>query len=85
MTADDAVKLQQRNAAQMRQMDIDAAGMIQSLLLDLGSNGTFISLQSPQLFTVGYTLVEGTGAFVQEIGGQLGLSVTDSTIEVPHA
>jgi hypothetical protein len=85
MTLDDAKKLQSENAKQMASMDVDAAGMIQSLLLDLNSNDTFIRLQSPQTFSVGYTFVEGTEQFVHQIGTDLGLTVTDSTIEVPHA
>ena len=85
MTPNNAKELQKQNAKQMGQMDIGAAGMIQSLLLDLHSNDTFIRLQSPATFSVGYTFVEGTQAFVHEIGAELGLTVTDSTIEVPHA
>lgn len=85
MTEAEAKELQKDNSKQMSQMDIDAAGMIQSLLLDLHSNDTFIRLKSPQPFSIGYTFVEGTAAFVKEIGGELGLTVTESTIEVPHA
>jgi hypothetical protein len=84
MTADEVTALQKDNAKELARMNIDAAGMIQSLLLDLGSNSTYIRLQGAQSHSVLYAVVEGTAAFVQEIGDELGLSVTPSMLEVPH-
>ena len=84
MTADEAEALQLDNAKELAKMNVNAAGMIQSLILDLGSNDTYIRLQSAQSHAVGYGVVAGTPAFVHEIGAELGLTVSDSMLQVPQ-
>ena len=84
MTPSDVKALQTENAKELAKMAINAAGMVQSLLLDLGSNQTYISLSAALDHQVNYRLVEGTAKFVSIVGEQLGLEVSDSTIEVPH-
>lgn len=85
MTDEDADLLQTANAVELAKMAINAAGMIQSLLLDLGSNNSFIKLQSALSHRVEYILVEGNPKHVELIGKRLGLRVDELTIEVPHA
>lgn len=85
MNDHDIQDLQSRNAAQLAMMNTNAAGMVKSLLLDLGSNDTYIELASAQQHRVSYHFVEGTRDFVKEIGEELGLTVSSTAIEVPHA
>jgi hypothetical protein len=88
MTDDQADALQKENAVElgnMAKLNPNAAGMVQSLLLDLRSNGSFIKLQAAQAHTVRYVFVEGTPKHVALIGKRLGLTVDATTIEVPHA
>ena len=84
MTDEDADALQEHNAFELATMDTNAAGMVQSLLLDLRSNGSFIRLKSAQSHQVDYEFVEGTPRHVELIGKRLGLQVDATTIRVPH-
>jgi hypothetical protein len=84
MTPTEKKVLAKSNAEQLAQMANNAAGMVKSLLLDLGSNDTFIKLKSPESHRVEYEFVEGTAAFVGECAADLGLTVNATTIEVPQ-
>ena len=84
MTDEQADALQKENAVELAKMNIAAAGMVQSLLLDLRSNGTFIKLALAQAHQVDYAFVEGTPRHVELIGKRLGLTINATAIKVPH-
>jgi len=84
MTPQEKRDLANANAVKLADMDDKAAGMVKSLLLNLGANDTFITLRSPQSHRVDYELKEGTLEMVQGCAEDLGLTATATTIVVPQ-
>jgi len=82
MTPIEKKALANANAVVLAKMAINGAGMVKSLLIDLGANDTWIRLKTPESYRVGYEFVEGTAIFFDECSADLGLTVTATTIEV---
>ena len=84
MTPIEKKALANANAVVLAKMATNAAGMVKSLLIDLGANDTWIRLKTPESHRVGYEFVEGTATFIAECAADLGLTVTATTIEVSN-
>jgi hypothetical protein len=82
MTPIEKKALTNANAVVLAKMANNAAGMVKSLLIDLGANETWIRLNSPESHRVGYEFVKGNAKFIAECAEDLGLTVTATTIKV---
>jgi hypothetical protein len=90
MTPADRDALWERNAIETNKMKEAAASMVESLMSEIEENGpAYIELSNaaPKGHTVDYVIVEDNAPkpnVVKRVGKSLGLTITDTTIEVPH-
>ncbi|WP_045860730.1 hypothetical protein [Teredinibacter purpureus] len=88
MTEEQSETLYQQNVQELNKMTIPAGSMISTLLGALDGNGpVYIRLSDAEVggHKIGYALIEGSSVVLSSLSQALGLTLTASTIEVPHA